>query len=164
MDSNTLDVFAERLWTPVAWWVVALVFAVIFGIAVLFFLGPWWGAGVAVGCSAVVVAVLLGYGLTRVTVTEAGVQVGRSLLEWPYVADVTTLDTQALRDRLGPSADRRAYLAVRPYIHTGIELTLDDPADPHPYWLVTTRHPQRLAAAVRRRQLRGQAAPPHTDA
>jgi hypothetical protein len=37
---------------------------------------------------------------------------------------------------------------LRPYIKTTVEITLDDPEDPVPYWLVSTRHPQRLAAAL----------------
>ena len=34
---------------------------------------------------------------------------------------------------------------LRPYIKTAVEITLDDPDDPVPYWLVSTRHPHRLA-------------------
>ena len=31
---------------------------------------------------------------------------------------------------------------------TGVELTLDDPADPVPYWIVSTRRPSQLAEAI----------------
>jgi hypothetical protein len=30
-----------------------------------------------------------------------------------------------------------------------VEITLNDPDDPVPYWLVSTRYPQQLAAAQR---------------
>ena len=30
-----------------------------------------------------------------------------------------------------------------------VRVDLNDPADPHPYWLVSTRHPERLADALR---------------
>jgi hypothetical protein len=46
-------------------------------------------------------------------------------------------------------ADARAHLVLRPYIKTAVEITLDDPDDPVPYWLVSTRRPQQLAAALR---------------
>ena len=38
---------------------------------------------------------------------------------------------------------------LRPYIRTAVEITLDDPEDPVPYWLVSTRHPQQLAEALK---------------
>ncbi len=31
---------------------------------------------------------------------------------------------------------------------TAVELTLDDPDDPVPYWLVSTRRPRALSAAI----------------
>jgi hypothetical protein len=37
---------------------------------------------------------------------------------------------------------------LRPYIKTAVEITLDDPDDPVPYWLVSTRDPHRLATAM----------------
>ena len=33
-------------------------------------------------------------------------------------------------------------------MRTAVEITLDDPEDPVPYWLVSTRRPQQLAAAL----------------
>jgi hypothetical protein len=39
-------------------------------------------------------------------------------------------------------------MVLRPYVKTAVEITLADPDDPVPYWLVSTRHPQRLAAAM----------------
>jgi hypothetical protein len=29
-------------------------------------------------------------------------------------------------------------------------VTIDDPRDPTPYWLISSRHPRRLAAALTR--------------
>jgi hypothetical protein len=39
-------------------------------------------------------------------------------------------------------------LVLRPYIKTAVEITLNDQDDPVPYWLVSSRHPQQLAAAL----------------
>jgi hypothetical protein len=38
---------------------------------------------------------------------------------------------------------------LRPYIKTAVEITLDDDDDPVPYWLISTRNPEPLAAALR---------------
>ena len=48
----------------------------------------------------------------------------------------------------GVDADARAYLLLRPYLKRAVRVEITDPADPTPYWLVSTRHPDRLAAAV----------------
>jgi hypothetical protein len=48
----------------------------------------------------------------------------------------------------GPEADARAYLLLRPYLKRTVRVTVRDDRDPAPYWLVSSRHPEALAAAV----------------
>ena len=50
-------------------------------------------------------------------------------------------------------ADARSYLLTRPYVKQLVRIEVNDPADPHPAWLVSTRHPRRLAAVAE--QVRG---------
>ena len=47
----------------------------------------------------------------------------------------------------GVDADARAFLLLRPYLKRAVQVEIADPADPTPYWLVRTRHPDELAAA-----------------
>ena len=37
---------------------------------------------------------------------------------------------------------------LRPYVKTAVRVELTDPADPTPYWLLSSRHPQALASAL----------------
>jgi len=37
---------------------------------------------------------------------------------------------------------------VRGFIHRGLRIELIDSEDPTPYWVVTSRNPQRFAAAI----------------
>ena len=60
------------------------------------------------------------------------------------------LDAQAMRLQAGRDADARAFLLVRPYISTGVRITIDDPGDPTPYWLLSSRRAVELAAALER--------------
>jgi Protein of unknown function (DUF3093) len=46
-------------------------------------------------------------------------------------------------------ADPAAFVVSRPWLHTAVRLMVDDPADPTPYWVVGTRRPDRLLAAIR---------------
>ena len=45
----------------------------------------------------------------------------------------------------GVDADARAYLLLRPYLKRAVRVEITDPADPAPYWLVSTRHADALA-------------------
>lgn len=65
------------------------------------------------------------------------------------LGEVELLDDAGLRRAIGPGADARAYLLVRGFIHRGIRVEITDPADPTPYWILTTRRPQQLAAAIK---------------
>ena len=58
------------------------------------------------------------------------------------------LDADATRRAAGVDADARAFLLLRPYLKRSVRVEITDPADPAPYWLVSTRHPDELAAAL----------------
>jgi hypothetical protein len=64
------------------------------------------------------------------------------------LADGVVLDREALRRQAGPMADRSAFLVSRPWLHTAVRLMVVDPEDDTPYWIVGTRHPQRLLAVL----------------
>lgn len=140
--------YRERLWVPALYWVVAATFGVS-SISVLgFYGGPVAALASGLVTAAGAVVTLLVIGGATITVHERGVTVNRSLLEWPYVGEVSVLDAEATRRRLGVDADVRAFLVQRPYVPGAVEIAVEDPADPHPYWLVSTRHPAELAVAI----------------
>jgi len=58
------------------------------------------------------------------------------------------LEGRALRLWLGPQAHRDAWVTVSPWLRTAVRLPVVDPADDTPYWLVGTRDPVALAAAL----------------
>jgi hypothetical protein len=84
-----------------------------------------------------------------VEVRDGELRVDDARLPLRYVADVTVLDATARRLLLGPYAEPYAFVVQRPWIAGAVAVHLDDPADPTPYWVVSSRHPDRLAAAIR---------------
>jgi hypothetical protein len=42
----------------------------------------------------------------------------------------------------------RAHLVIRGWVQPVVRVPIVDPEDPAPYWLVSTRHPKELAAAI----------------
>ncbi len=129
------------------WWIVFLLVGVTFVIAVAVFLDRWFVLATLVVVLAVEVVTMLGF-TAAVTVTSKGVSAGRAQLEWPYVGAVTPLSGEEVRLRLGRDADPRAYLMYRSYAPEAVEIAVSDPADPHPYWLVSTRDAAALADAI----------------
>jgi hypothetical protein len=139
--------FRERLRVPLAWWVLALVLAVTMLVVVGFYLGPGWGVGVAVVTLGVAAALFTSTAVL-ITVDANELHVGRAVIERAYIGGCQALDAAATEVRGGVQADVRAHLVLKPYIATAVEIELDDPDDPVPYWLVSTRKPARLAAAL----------------
>jgi hypothetical protein len=139
--------FRERLTVPILWWVLAGLLSLSVLIAVATYLGPTWGAGTAIATFLVAVATF-GSASIVISVNNKEIHVGRASIEHAYIAACRALNAEDARRRTGVEADARAHMVLRPYIKTAVEITLEDPVDPVPYWLVSTRHPQRLAAAL----------------
>jgi Protein of unknown function (DUF3093) len=139
--------FRERLTVPIVWWVLAGLFALSVLLAVGAYLGPVWAVGTT-AATLLVAAAIFATASIVISVDTDQIRVGRASIEHPYIAGCRALDAEESRRRGGVDADARAHMVLRPYVKTAVEITLDDPDDPVPYWLVSTRHPQRLAAAL----------------
>jgi Protein of unknown function (DUF3093) len=135
------------LTVPTVWWVLGVLFALSCGAAVGFYLGLAWGIGLGLAALAVGAAVLIS-AATVIRLEADRLFVGRAMIQLDYVGGCRALDEAETRARSGPEADARAYLVLRPYVRTAVELTVADAADPVPYWLISTRRPVGLASAV----------------
>jgi hypothetical protein len=89
------------------------------------------------------------YGSPRVVVEDGWLRAGRARISGEFLGDAVPLDPAATRRVAGPEADARAYLLLRPYLKRAVRVTVHDQRDPAPYWLVSTRHPEQLAASIR---------------
>jgi hypothetical protein len=141
--------FDERLTVP--WWVwpIALGMAAFFSAEV--FLGrstpfTWVPYAVLLPATA---AGLLALGRVRVRVADGELHVDDAHIRVTYVTEVNVLDAAGKAAVLGPLAVKHAFIVQRPWIPRSVRVVIDDPADPTPYWLVSTRRPERLAEALR---------------
>jgi hypothetical protein len=140
--------YAETLRVPLRWWALATSFeaTVLEAIAVAV---PLWVALLAVGVLVLLSTTwFLSYGSARVVVTDDTFRAGRARVPVGLLADPQPLDAEQTWQAVGPQADARAYLLLRPYARGSVMVQLVDPADPAPYWLVSTRRPGPLAAAL----------------
>ncbi|MEL4358421.1 MULTISPECIES: DUF3093 domain-containing protein [unclassified Luteococcus] len=141
--------YHERLTIPISWWLLTLGFASTLVVAVGAYLNLQFGAAVAVLCLLVIGIAFWSYGHVVVAADASGLRAGSSRIEWPWVADVEVLDAAQVRQSMGPGSLASGWFLTRPYVKGAVRVTLDDPADPHPFWLVSARHPERLAAVAR---------------
>jgi len=141
--------YRERLTVPLVWWLLAAGFAGSLLVAIGVYAGPAWGIGAAAASMAVATWIFASAAVL-ITVEPGRLRIGRGVIEPAYIAGATSLDADQARRRAGVNADARAHLVLRPYIATAVEITLNDPADPVPYWLVSSRRPGALAEAVGR--------------
>jgi Protein of unknown function (DUF3093) len=136
----------ERLWPSIGVWLAAAVAAGFCAVVALpFGEGPAWA-------TLAVVSAALATGLLRAAawtgVRDGEFVAGRAHVPVDLIGEVTALDRAGMRRATGPDLDARAYLCLRGWIRPGLRLDLVDPQDPTPYWLVSSRRPERLREAV----------------
>jgi hypothetical protein len=141
--------YRETLRTPWWWYLVSV------GVACLlagefhiagFGLTDWIPFGTLVPLSVLLVWSL---GRSRLEIADGELRVRGAHLPLQYVTGVVALDERTLRRLVGREGDPAAYVSIRPWIGPGVQLWLDDEDDPTPYWVLSTRHPQRLVAVLR---------------
>ena len=143
-----MRVYHERLRVPVSWWVLGLLSALMLGAG--FLAGFDWEPALAVYAAITVplTAFLIGWGWLRIEVSRGALRVGKSALPLTQAGQVTVLDTDQTRALRGPRADPAAFLLARPYLPQAVYVAVEDPAGVTPYWLIGTRRPAELAAAI----------------
>jgi Protein of unknown function (DUF3093) len=115
----------------------------------------WAGFSLLVAIAAYVVfcggcaAALLGWSRDTISVAGGELRVGRAMLPLGQVGEVATLDEGQTRAMRGPRADPAALLLLRPYLKVSVYVEVTGQRTKVPYWLVGTRHPAELAAAIK---------------
>ena len=143
-----MSAYDERLVAPPLWWVGGT------AVAVMLAAGIHAGGTGARAVAPYVVLPLLVLGVLayasrgRVRVDDGQLHVPGARIPLTHVGGVTPLDREATRRVRGPLAEPRAYVALRPWLPQSVRVQVEDPEDDTPYWLVGTRDPQALAAAL----------------
>ncbi|WP_328827957.1 DUF3093 domain-containing protein [Nocardioides acrostichi] len=148
MPSST-PAYHERLWVPLRWWVQGTMLVASLWLAMVVAVpGPlaWVLTAAALGLMALL---FLSYGSAAVTLSDGVLHAGRAQIEVRHLGEATALDEDAARRAAGVEADARAFLLLRPYRKRALMVEIADPADPAPYWLISSRRPQAIVEALR---------------
>jgi hypothetical protein len=146
----SLSLYRERL--VVAWWLWPSAIAVAAFLATELAIGALALRTPLTYVVATTLAVAAVVGLSRILVVidEHELRVDDARLPLSAIAAVSVIDAQGRRDLLGPDADPLAFVIMRPWIPGGVRVDLADPDDPTPYWFISSRRPEELAAALTR--------------
>jgi len=140
--------YHERLGVPLRWWVQGTMLVASLWLAVIVATPGAVAWTVTAVAMLLLVAGLLAYGDVRVSVADGVFRAGRARIEGRFLGAVEALDADQTRRTAGPEADARAYLVLRPYLKRAVKVEIVDPADPTPYWLVSSRRPEDLVGAL----------------
>jgi hypothetical protein len=143
--------YRERLYVPLAWWLLATPTVLILGATLYAGLAEPWPVIIMVGFAAGCATLLITLGLATVEVGDGALRSGGAVLPLSAISEVVALDEKQSARLRGPRADPEAYLYSRPYLKESVYLAVDPAAGPAvPYWLIGTRHPAELVAAIER--------------
>jgi hypothetical protein len=165
-----MRVYHERLRVPFSWWLIGLATMLLLATEVV--AGFSWPVAVAIYAVLIglVAAMLWSWSRPTVLVSEGELRAGAACLPLAAVGEVTALDEKQTRALRGPRVDPAAFLLLRPYLRQAVyvevarpgaetrvhrrlrgfrlHVEVSRPAVAVPYWLVCTRHPAELAAAI----------------
>ncbi|MEO7260592.1 MAG: DUF3093 domain-containing protein [Jatrophihabitantaceae bacterium] len=166
--AGTQSGYFERLRTPWWWYLGAVGVSMLLGMEFAVAVPGWiaWAPFAVLLPATLLVVWRLSSG--SVAVDGATLRAGERSLQLAEVEQVIDLSATELRRLVGRHSDPLAFTYVRSWIGPGVQLVLRPPADPQPtegypepYWVVSTRHPDRLLAAVQAASpATGQSRPP----
>lgn len=138
--------YRERLW-PAPWLLFASALVMPASMLVLAPISVPAGIATAVvlygGC-----ILLFVLGAPTIEVDERMLRAGRARVALDLLGKPQVFTGQEATLERGPHLDARAWLLIRGSIDSVVTVPVNDPADPTPYWLISTRRPRELAAAI----------------
>jgi hypothetical protein len=143
-----MPAYRERLFAPPLWWIAGMLTMLTFGAIV--WTGFDLGITLAVLAAVVVVtaAFLLNWGRVVIEVADGELRAGPDRLPLADIGHVRPLDEAQARALRGPRANPQAYVLIRPYLRYAVYIEVTRPEAAAPYWLLATRQPSELAAAI----------------
>ena len=107
-----------------------------------------WAGFTAAVVLFVIIAVLLVLSTPSVIVTGSTLRVSRATIERGFVGAASAFRGAEATAERGIRLNGLAFLCIRGWIDPVVRIENRSPSDRTPYWLTSTRHPDRLIAAL----------------
>ncbi|MDQ1736742.1 MAG: hypothetical protein QOH56_2993 [Pseudonocardiales bacterium] len=165
-DHNPAGVsYDERLYSPWWWYPAGLGVAVLLGAEFALAFTAWWAWLPTIALVVICLLVVWRISAGRVTVTPNALTAGDRTIDLGVIQSAIGLTSGELRRLVGRHSDPRAFTFIRSWVGPGVQFVLarndsarndsapsnsapNDSRDDVPYWVVSTRHPERLLAAL----------------
>ncbi|WP_105036636.1 DUF3093 domain-containing protein [Cryobacterium aureum] len=138
--------YREKLW-PNAWAFIVTALVIPASILVLvpisLFAGIVTAAVLYGGC-----VLLLVLASPVVRVQNGELIAGPATISTTLLGEASAFEAKEATQERGPRLDARAWLLIRGWIDPVVRVPIVDAKDPAPYWVISSRHPRELAAAI----------------
>ncbi|MFL6144045.1 MAG: DUF3093 domain-containing protein [Labedaea sp.] len=141
--------YVERLYVTWYWWPLPLLAATILAAEIHSGYGgvrAWLPYVVLIPLTA---GLIFRLGSARIAVEDGELWVGAARLPLASVGAVEVFTAAAKRRVLGPNLDPAALVLHRGWVGPVLRVQLTDPTGSIPYWLFSSRRPERLAEILR---------------
>lgn len=147
--------YTERQRVPLTWWFFAA--GVVFIIAWQAQMGRsvWFAVGAGIFAGLAATWALLKLSSTKIQVVEHSdgqrwLHAGEAKVPVTLISRCLVIPPTAKQAAMGRQLDPAAFVIHKGWIPTMAMMVLDDPEDPTPYWLISSKEPQSLLEALDR--------------
>ena len=88
----------------------------------------------------------------RLVISEQIFTAGSAQIPLNLLGESEIIAPESMQAQLGPQLDARAYLCFKSGKKGLVKITVSDKSDPTPYWLVSTKDPRALVAALAKKE------------
>ena len=140
-------IFTEVLRPPI--WVLAFIYFMFLSLVIAIWAALDTNATMITFAIATLAIPFIARSLTsRISIDQRELRIDKAHIELKYLGKVTVLDSDAMRMLRTRDADPAAFLAIKFWASKGIKIEVTDQRDSTPYWLVTSKRGEKLAALL----------------
>jgi hypothetical protein len=88
-------------------------------------------------------------GSTKVEVSGGELRAGEAHIPLDLLGEAEIIAPEDRRKAMGPFLDPAAYVVHKGWVKSLVRVRVNDPEDPTPYWMISTRRPEELVAAIK---------------
>jgi hypothetical protein len=141
-----VTIYREKLW-PAPWLFISTALVIPASLLVFLPINPTVGVVVAIVLYLGCVGMLL-VASPAIEVSHSDLVAGRARLPLSSVGSLAAFAGDDARLERGQRLDARAWLLIRGWVDPVLRMQVADAGDPAPYWLISTRKPEAIIAAI----------------
>ena len=141
--------FTELVRPPL--WLLAFIFFLLASVALSIWAAFDNPAGtITLGVGVVLLFIMRRSMMMTILLSESELRIGTAHIDRAYLGEVSELSIEEMRLSRGRDADPAAFLAIRFWEPHGVKIMVEDPRDPTPYWLISSKNAKGLVEVLKK--------------